>query len=47
MDDSELEDLLRKYRPVGPPAELRQRIFATARAPRIAPWASAAAAVLP
>lgn len=46
MNDSEIEDLLRKYRPVGPPAELRQRILATTRVPRIWPWASAAAALL-
>jgi hypothetical protein len=46
MNDSEIEDLLRKYRPVGPPAELRQRILGTTRVPRIWPWASAAAALL-
>lgn len=46
MKDSEIEDLLRKYRPVGPPAELRQLILATTRIPRIWPWASAAAALL-
>ena len=46
MNDSEIEDLLRKYRPVGPPAELRQRILWTTRVPRIWPWASAAAALL-
>lgn len=46
MKDSEIEDLLRKYRPVGPPAEFRQRIFATTRVPLLWPWASAAAALL-
>jgi hypothetical protein len=46
MKDSEIEDLLRKYRPVGPPAEMRQRILATIRTSRIWPWASAAAALL-
>jgi hypothetical protein len=46
MKDSEIEDLLRKYRPVGPPAELRHRILATSRVLRIWPWASAAAALL-
>jgi hypothetical protein len=46
MKDSEIEDLLRKYRPVGPPAELRHRILATTSVPRIWPWASAAAALL-
>ena len=45
MDDSKIEDLLRRYRPVGPPARLRDRIFATAPI-RIWPWASAAAALL-
>lgn len=46
MKNSEIEDLLRKYRPVGPPAEMRQRIRATIRVPLIWPWASAAAALL-
>lgn len=46
MDDSEIEDLLRRYRPVGPPAKLRERILGTDRVPRIWPWASAAAALL-
>jgi hypothetical protein len=46
MKDSEIEDLLRKYRPVSPPAELRHRILAPIRTPRIWPWASAAAALL-
>ena len=46
MDDSEIEDLLRRYRPIGPPARLRERIFATAPSRRIWPWASAAAALL-
>ena len=46
MDDSEIEDLLRRYRPIGPPAQLRERIFATAPGRRIWPWASAAAALL-
>ena len=46
MDDSEIEDLLRRYRPIGPPAVLRERIFAAAPSRRIWPWASAAAALL-
>lgn len=46
MKDSEIEDLLRKYRPVAPPAELRHRIVAPTHVPRIWPWASAAAALL-
>ena len=31
---------------MGPPAEMRQRILATIRTPRIWPWASAVAALL-
>jgi hypothetical protein len=46
MKDSEIEDLLRKFRPVGPTAEMRQRILATTRVPLMWPWASAAAALL-
>jgi hypothetical protein len=46
MKDSEIEDLLRKYRPVGPPAELRHRILATTRVLRVWPWAAATAALL-
>lgn len=46
MDDSQVEDLLRRYRPVGPPPRLRGRIFATAPNRRTWPWASAAAALL-
>ncbi len=46
MKNSDIEDLLRKYRAVGPRGELRQRILATTRVPRIWPWASAAAALL-
>jgi hypothetical protein len=38
------EDLLRKYRPVGPPADLRARILVPERAAW--PWAVAAAALL-
>ena len=46
MDDSTVENRLRRYRPVGPPPRLRERIVATARIRRIWPWASAAAALL-
>jgi hypothetical protein len=45
MDDSELETTLRRYRPAGPPAELRERILATPNR-RTWPWAGAAAALL-
>ena len=38
------EDLLRKYRPVGPPADLRARLLVPERAAW--PWAAAAAALL-
>ena len=46
MNDSEIEDLLRSYRPTGPPAQLRERILAMERAERIWPWMAAAAALL-
>lgn len=47
MTEHDLEDLLRRYRPVGPPPELRARIAAAAAAaPRTWPWAAAAAALL-
>lgn len=46
MNDSDIEDLLRKYRPVGPPPRLRARILSAQNAPRVWPWASAAAALL-
>jgi hypothetical protein len=39
-----VEDLLRKYRPVGPPADLRARTLVPERAAW--PWAVAAAALL-
>jgi hypothetical protein len=47
MTEHDLEDLLRRYRPLGPPPELRARIAAAAApAPRTWPWAAAAAALL-
>lgn len=46
MKDSEIEDLLRKFRPVGPPLELRQWLFTTTSVPIVWPWVSAAIALL-
>lgn len=47
MTDRELDDLLRRYRPAGPPPELCARIAAgVAPAARTWPWAAAAAALL-
>jgi hypothetical protein len=46
MDERDLEKLLRRYRPAGPPAELRVRIATTHRAPRTWTWAAAAAALI-
>jgi hypothetical protein len=43
MDDYDIENLLRRHRPVGPPADLGRRIVA---ARRTWPWAAAAAALL-
>lgn len=40
------EDLLRRYRPLGPRPELRRRILAPATGGRAWPWAAAAAALL-
>ena len=47
MNDDQMEDLLRRVRPVGPRPELRARIVAARRpAARAWPWVSAAAALL-
>ena len=47
MTDPELDELLRRYRPAAPPAELRARLIASAAPmPRTWPWAAAAAALL-
>lgn len=46
MTDADLENLLRRYRPVGPPPRLRTRILRSARGPRVWPWAAAAAVLL-
>jgi hypothetical protein len=45
MKDDDLESLLRGYRPLGPPAELRERVVAATMQPRVWPWVAAAAAV--
>ena len=47
MKDDELEDLLRRVRPLGPSSRLRTRIVgAEPHAGRTWPWAAAAAAML-
>jgi hypothetical protein len=47
MTDPELEDLLRRYQPAGPPAALRARILGdTTPVGRTWPWAVAAAVLL-
>ncbi len=46
MDDRDLEELLRRYKPGGPPPELRARIVSTSLVRRTWPWAAAAAALL-
>ena len=47
MNDDQIEALLRRVRPAGPPAELRARIVDAQRPARRAwPWAAAAAAAL-
>jgi hypothetical protein len=47
MTDPEIEDLLRRYRPTGPSADLRARIVAGNQVTgRAWPWAAAAAVLL-
>lgn len=46
MDDAELEDLLGRVRPAGPPPGLRARIAERRRPLRAWPWVAAAAALL-
>jgi hypothetical protein len=47
MNDDQIEDLLRRVRPAGPPPRLRARIISARRpVPRAWPWVSAAAALL-
>lgn len=44
--DNDIEARLRRYRPAGPPARLRDRCLAVPPQPRMWPWAVAAAALL-
>jgi hypothetical protein len=46
MNDDQIEGLLRRVRPAGPPPELRARILLAQPARRAWPWAAAAAALL-
>ena len=46
MNDSDIEQALRRYRPVGPPSHLRERILSEQKARRTWPWIAAAAALL-
>jgi hypothetical protein len=47
MNDRELEELLRRYRPAGPPADLRARVMSGAvPVGRTWPWVAAAAVLL-
>lgn len=46
MNDSELEHLLRRYRPGNPPPGLRERILSPPEPRRVWPWAAAAAILL-
>lgn len=46
MDDGKVRELLGRYRPVGPPDELRERALAASPTQRTWPWAVAAAALL-
>lgn len=47
MIDPELDDLLRRYRPAGPPSDLRARVVGDAApAGRTWPWVAAAAVLL-
>jgi hypothetical protein len=47
MSEPDLDDLLQRYRPAGPPPELRARVVANKEAVRRTwPWAAAAAALL-
>src|SRR5687768_14496684 len=47
MTDHDIEQMLRRHRPAGPPPELRARIFQPAPDEgRLWPWAAAAAALL-
>ena len=46
MSDPKLEELLHRYRPAGPPQDLRNHIAGLIAAGRTWPWAAAAAALL-
>jgi anti-sigma-K factor RskA len=46
MTDEQLNDLLRRVTPAGPPSALRARIMAARQSPSAWRWATAAAAVL-
>lgn len=46
MDDQQVEALLKRYRPAGPPLSLRERCLTPSRGARVWPWAAAAAALL-
>lgn len=46
MDDQQVEALLKRYRPAGPPESLRERCLTPSRDARVWPWAAAAAALL-
>jgi hypothetical protein len=46
MDESELDDLLRRYRPTGPPPDLEASVIGRSQDRRAWPWAVAAAALL-
>lgn len=45
MDDQQVEDLLKRYRPAAPPDSLRERCLTPLRPTRVWPWAAAAAAL--
>jgi hypothetical protein len=44
--DADVEALLRRYRPIGPPPRLRARVLSAASPRRAWPWATAAAVLL-
>lgn len=46
MDERQVEDLLKRYRPAGPPDALRARCLTPPPVARVWPWAAAAAALL-
>jgi len=46
VDERQVEELLKRYRPAGPPNALRERCLPPSPATRVWPWAAAAAALL-